>query len=117
MSTHKLPNYLRLYRKRLGFSEHEIALLLGVRHGSQVSRYEHFYRVPSLRTALAYHAIFRTSNPEIFGGLFQKVEGQVRKRARRLLRKLEKAPHEPKNSRKILWLRVLAGEVESPKLP
>jgi transcriptional regulator with XRE-family HTH domain len=113
----KLPNYLRLCRKRLGFSEDDIAFLLGVRHGSQVSRYEHFHRVPSLLTALAYHVIFRTSPPELFGGNYEKVERKVRARAKRLLRRLEAEPSDRSTARKLAWLRLLAGESEAPLEP
>lgn len=117
MSSRKLPNYLRLYRKRLGFSEDEIAFLLGVRHAGQVSRYEHFHRVPCLLTALAYHVILRTSPPELFGGKYQKVERQVRRRAKRLLKKLEEGGAGRSSARKLAWLRLLAGEIEPPHEP
>jgi transcriptional regulator with XRE-family HTH domain len=115
MSSRKLPNYLRLHRKRIGFSEDEIAFLLGVHTAGQVSRYEHFHRVPSLLTALAYHVIFRTSPPELFGGKYQKVEQQIRRRAKRLLRKFEAEKPNRRSERKLLWLRLLAGEEEPPK--
>ena len=112
MSSRKLPNYLRLNRKRLGFSEEEIAFLLGTHTACQVSRYEHFHRVPRLMTALAYHVIFRTSPPELFGGKYQKVERQIRRRAKHLLRRLEQRPARNSNTRKLAWLRLLAGETE-----
>lgn len=115
MPARKLPNYLRLHRKRIGFSEDEIAFLLGVRTAGQVSRYEHFHRAPGLRTALAYHVIFRTSPPELFGGMYQKVEREVRRRAKRLLRKLEAKPKRLAHARKLIWLRLLAEEIKAPQ--
>src|SRR5258708_4349170 len=54
----KLPNYLRMYRKRSGLSQEETALLLGYPNGQQVSRCERFTRQPSLQTILAYEAVF-----------------------------------------------------------
>lgn len=114
MPSGKLPNYLRLHRKRLGFSEKEIAFLLGLRCSSQVSRYEHFRRVPNLMTALAFHAIFRTASPELFGGKFETVEREIVKRAKRLLKKFEGQPGSAAMARKLLWLRILVGEVEAP---
>ena len=112
MSSRKLPNYLRFHRKRIGFSENEIAFLLGVRNAGQVSRYEHFHQTPNLLTALTYHVIFQTSPPALFGGKYQKVEGQVRRRAKRLLRRLESGPSNRSTARKLAWLRVLAGQGE-----
>lgn len=109
MSAAKLPNYLRQHRKRLGFSEAEIAFLLGVKNGSQVSRYEYFHRVPSLRTALAYNVIFRTREPELFGGVYEDVARKVRQRAKRLLKRLQAKPANRSTERKILWLRSIAG--------
>ena len=115
MPSPELPNYLRLHRKRLGFSESDVAFLLGVRHGSQVSRYEHFRRIPSLTTVLAYHVIFRTSTAELFGGKFRKIERDIRKRAAKLLKKLEGQIPKNGNSRKRAWLRILAGESAPPQ--
>src|SRR5690242_4794372 len=114
MSRQKLPNYLCLHRKRLGFSVKEIAFLLGVKNGSQVSRYEHFRRVPSLPTALAYHAIFRTSPPELFGGMYEKVAKEVAQRAKRLLRRVEAQRNGRAKTRKIEHLCLLAGESMRP---
>ena len=84
MTSSKLPNYLRVYRKRLGLSQNEVAFLLGWRNASQPSRYEHFSRVPALRTALALAVIFQVSVCELFSGEYQKVENAVRRQAQRL---------------------------------
>jgi len=82
MAYSQLPNYLRANRKRLALSQDEVAFLLGTKNGAKVSRYEHFVRVPSLETALAYEAIFKRSASELFGGLYQKVELEVAERAK-----------------------------------
>src|SRR5437667_8625700 len=76
-----LQNYLRANRKRLALSQDDVAFLLGTRSGGKVCRYEHFVRLPSLETALAYEAIFRRSVSELFPGLYQKVERDVAERA------------------------------------
>ena len=84
MFTSQLPNYLRANRKRLAFSQDEVAFLLGAQGGAKVCRYERFVREPSLETALACEAIFKTSASELFGGLYQKVEREVAERAKML---------------------------------
>jgi transcriptional regulator with XRE-family HTH domain len=82
MTFPQLPNYLLANRKRMALSQDEVAFLLGAQSGAKVCRYERFVRVPSLETALAYEAIFKTSASELFGGLYQKVEKEVAVRAR-----------------------------------
>jgi len=84
MSSPQLPNYLRANRKRLALSQRDVAFLLGVQSGAKASRYEHFARVPSLGTALAYEVIFKRSVSELFGGLYQKAEREVAARAKAL---------------------------------
>lgn len=95
MATHKLTNYVRTYRKRLGFSQDEIAFLLDCKSGAKVSRYEHFRREPSLRTALAYEVIFQVPVSTLFAGIFQTVEQKTLRRIRGLSDKLYAAdfPH------------------------
>jgi len=84
MTSPQLPNYLKANRKRLALSQDELAFLLGAQSGTKVCRYERFVREPSLETALAYEAIFKTSASELFGGLYQKVEREVAERAKTL---------------------------------
>jgi len=84
MPSPQLSNYLRSNRKRLALSQGEVAFLLGMENSAEVSRYENFERIPSLETALAYEVIFGMPLSEIFGGLYQRVEGGVANRARML---------------------------------
>ena len=97
----KLPNYLRTYRKRKGFTQDEIAYLLGSYSGAKVSRYERFKRLPTLQTALAYQIIFDNPTEELFIGVFQKVERNTIKRIKSLTRKLEKEKPNPFTARKV----------------
>lgn len=82
----QLPNYLRSNRNRLGLSQRDVAFLLGVRYGAKISRYENFARISRLETALALEAIYKRTVSELFGGLYQKAERQVAKRAKTLLK-------------------------------
>lgn len=85
MQQRQLPNYLRANRKRLGLSQKDVAFLLGGQSGAKISKYENFSRTPSLEAALALEAIHKRSVSELFGGLYQKAEGKVAKRAKTLL--------------------------------
>ena len=84
----QLRNYLRSYRKRAGFSQAEIAFLFGAENPAKVSRYEHAHRQPSLRTVLAYEAVFRVPSRDLFAGAFRETKRMIQKRAAILLKKL-----------------------------
>jgi len=107
-SSHKLPNYLRTHRKRAGFSQEEIALLLGSRSGAHVCRYERFTRQPTLATALAFEVIFRAPAKELFAGVYRNVERRVAARAVLLARKAATHPERLAAS-KLQALQTMAG--------
>ena len=102
-----LQSYLRTYRKRSGFSQDEIAFLLGNQSGAKVSRYERRARRPLLETALAYEAVFQVPAKELFAGLYQKVEKRTRKRAQLLAEKLGTAKPQRSTARKLRMLSTL----------
>jgi transcriptional regulator with XRE-family HTH domain len=81
MPSPQLSNYLRSNRKRLVLSQGEVAFLLGRETSAEISRYENFERLPSLETALAYEVICGRPLSEIFGGVYQRAEQEVGKRA------------------------------------
>lgn len=93
-----LSNYLHTDRKRLALSQEEVGFLIGINgegKGIKVSRDENSARVPDLRTALAYEAIYGKPVRELFAGLYEQVEGDVAKRAK-LLRHREATKLKPK---------------------
>ncbi|MCI0423100.1 MAG: helix-turn-helix domain-containing protein [Acidobacteria bacterium] len=101
MRTLKLPNYLRSYRKRLGFTQDELAFLLCLHSGSKVCRYEQYRQHPSLKTALAYQVVFRASAEELFAGMFQAIQSKSQKRADLLLKRLQRRKGDPLTARKL----------------
>ena len=100
MTSQRLPNYLRAYRKRAALSQEEVAYLLGCLSGAKVCRYERFLREPELVTALACQIIFRRPVGELFPGILEKVEREVISRARILERKAAKETGQPLPDRK-----------------
>lgn len=108
-----LESYLRTYRRRSGFSQDEVAFLLGAQSGAKVSRYERLARQPSLRTVFAYEVIFRTPARDLFAGMYQKVENATRARARRLGKKLSDAKPAKVTLRKQAMLESLTAGVGS----
>src|SRR5207245_5960688 len=109
----RLPNYLKTYRKRAGLSQDEVAFLLGCRSGAKVSRYERLARRPSLETAFAYEAVFGVPARELFAGVFEKVEGQIKKRARVLAGKLGVTETDRTIRRKLASLNAMTSMPES----
>lgn len=108
MST-PLPNYLRTFRRQAHLSQEELARLLGAMAGSSVLRHEDYQRMPILRTALRYAAVFRTDPREIFAGQYAKERRVVLKQAKLLLDELEVTPG---NAQKIAFLQVLVEDNE-----
>jgi len=121
MATLKLQNYLRMYRKRSGLTQREVAFLLGCENGAQVSRYEKRRRLPPLRTALACETVLGIPIAELFAGMNDAVGKEVRKRLLGLRSKLQgkvsggaRKSEVRINEQKLRWLaeRVGIGPVE-----
>src|SRR2546428_10823137 len=112
MASHRLPNYLKTYRKRAGLSQDEVAFLLGCRSGAKVSRYERLARRPSLETAFAYEAVFGVPARDLFAGVYEKVESDIVKRARVLAGKLTAAKPDRVMLRKLQSLKAMNSAPE-----
>lgn len=105
MATRKLDNYLRTHRKRAGFSQAEMAFLLGGGRGTKVSRYERFKRLPELPTAFAYQVTFGIPASELFAGVFEQIRRNTVRRIRTLYRRLDTAPPNRLTTQKLAALK------------
>jgi transcriptional regulator with XRE-family HTH domain len=103
----KLHNYLRTYRKRVGFSQADVAFLLGCARGSKVSRYERCARQPSLRCALAYSVVLGVPLPELFAGVHAQVEQKIVNRAGALTNRLVAAKTDGVTAQKLAALKAI----------
>jgi transcriptional regulator with XRE-family HTH domain len=108
MPTPKLNNYLRTFRKMRGFTQREMAFLLGCHNAAKVSRYEHSRRVPSLDTIFAYETILGASARELFAGIQERAVRRALHRVRLLRRRLERQSRNPILTRKVEFLRAVA---------
>lgn len=108
MRAQKLENYLRTYRKQSGLTQREVAFLLGCETGAQVSRYERRRRLPPLRTALAFEAIFGVPVERLFAGIRETVGANVEERIERLGTELQKqsakGSQAQMTAQKLCWL-------------
>ena len=105
MSSRTLTNYIRASRKKFGFSQKELAILLGCENGEAVSRYERFVRIPTLRTALALEIVLKTAVNDLFRGEFRKVERLIQRRAKQLSARLEHNSRKRATSNKMARLK------------
>ena len=106
MASPKLEHYLRACRKRSGLSQREVGYLLGAKTKAQVSLYERQH-APPLRTALAFEALFGAPVSEIFAGMRESVEKELKRRARSLASELQAqdGKRNPRvTSQKLQWL-------------
>jgi len=106
MSRHVL-NYLRAHRRRSGFTQRELSLLLGANSEAKVSRYERSIRKPCLEAAFACQVIFGASPHQLFPGKYALVEQAVIKRAHLLVRTLRSREPTPLINHKIRVLRAI----------
>ncbi len=88
--THKrLDNYLKAYRRQSGLTQSEVAFLLGSENDAQVCRYEKRRHRPPIHTALACEAIFGAPISELFAGVRDSSNDEVRKRMSELRSRLQ----------------------------
>ncbi len=88
MRNDKLPNYLRTYRKRSGFSQEELAFVVQLSDKSELCKLERFHREPSHRTAVACAMALRVSTAQLFAGIEVSTEKETTRRLRRLRKRL-----------------------------
>jgi transcriptional regulator with XRE-family HTH domain len=116
MKTRRLKNYLKMYRKRIGLTQEELAFLLGAKGDSKVSRYENSRRIPIFRAILGYSVIFQAPLQDLFAGHYDEVVIIIHKRAKRLQAKLGISPESPRLAHKMKFLEELIhGEASRNK--
>ena len=84
-----LKSYLRTFRRRWGFTQKELAFLIGAESATTISRVEQVKRLPNFAAAVACLILFDTNAFEIFPGLFSEIRDRVRERANRLYEELQ----------------------------
>ena len=72
------PNELLVYRRRMRFSQKQVARLLGHRDVSMISRYEQGRSLPPLLTALKLEILYRLPVAYLYSELYRGLKDQVR---------------------------------------
>ncbi len=71
-------NNLVLYRRRMGFTQKQVARLLGHRGTSMISHYEHGRANPPLVAALSLEIILRTPVAFLFPQIYDQTKRRIR---------------------------------------
>ena len=77
-------NSLILYRRRMGFTQKQIAGLLGQRDTSMISHYEHGRSLPPLPIALSLEIILRVPVAFLFPGIYDELKSRIRQQEEEL---------------------------------
>ena len=75
----KHPNSLAHYRKRMGFTQEQVAQLLGYRTRDALSRMEMGYSLPRLCTALQFAALYRIPVDFLYHEKYVALRDEIRK--------------------------------------
>ena len=115
--TRSLPNYIRTLRKREALSQEDLAFLTGDLRRQSIDRHERFENAPRLAQALAYAAVFRIDPRELFAGLHEGAQAQVRRRAKQLIKRSKGELPTKTLETKLAFLEELSGSLEPHYVP
>lgn len=83
-------NYLKLYRRKMGYTQKEVAALLGVKSSTAISNYENNKKSPSLLTLLKLEIILRTPVAFLYKDWYLEFKKQIRDKESKDKRKKSK---------------------------
>ena len=78
------PNHLIIYRQRMGFTQAQVAQLLGHRDSKRISNLELGRRLPSLQTSLRLAIIYRVPVDFLYSEMYSAHREQIRAREQTL---------------------------------
>ena len=111
----RFQTYLRPSRRRWGFTQGELAFLIGYRTGKSISRIEALKQTPTLNAALSCAVIFNTAPVKLFPSALYEAEQLVLDRANELYEELQGDPS--KSTRiKLDFLEVLIARLKSNRM-
>ena len=87
-----LTAYLRPLRRRYGFTQEELAFLIGIKSRTAVSRIEGSKRKPSLAAVYICALLFNTPPPHLFPDLMSELHEALLRRANELYEELQGNP-------------------------
>jgi transcriptional regulator with XRE-family HTH domain len=88
----RLNSYLRTFRRRFGFTQKELAFLIGMGSRTAVSRIERSKRKPSVEALIECAFLFEASELDLFPTLISELQKDVLERANELYEELQGEP-------------------------
>lgn len=85
----KVKNCLRLYRKKNGLQQKEVASLMGFKTTTSISHYERGSKFPSLRNALRLEIVYHTPVAFLFRELYEDLKKEIQVRREKSLKNYE----------------------------
>lgn len=82
-----MPNRLRKYRRISGFSQKQVAKMLGLKNSSQISRWENGMRFPSLKNLLRLSILYWTLPEALYIDHVRELRKEIKEREERYLLK------------------------------
>jgi len=75
-----IPNTLRLHRKTMGYTQKQVASLLGLHDSVPISMWEKGALLPSTINLIKLSLIYRTYPNELYSDVFLKLREELRKK-------------------------------------
>ena len=82
-----IPNRLRKHRKLMGYTQKDVALLLGLHNTNRISRWEKGLCFPSVVNLIKLSIIYRTFPNELYFDLLLELRHELLKKERELFSK------------------------------
>ena len=79
-----IPNRLWRYRQRMGFSQPQVAAILGLLSRHHICEYERGQKRPTLVTALKFEIVYRVPVAFLYPELYKQLKERLRAREERL---------------------------------
>jgi len=73
----RLPNNLRKHRKEMKLSQKDVAVLLGFKNSSLISRWEHGVTMPSSISLFKLSALYQRQIEELFIDHYRAIKDEV----------------------------------------
>ena len=76
MERGRIPNRLKQYRRRAGYSQKKVARILKLRDASMLSRWEHGVAVPMLSQVFMLASIYNILPHELYDELWNRIASE-----------------------------------------
>ncbi len=91
----RIPNCLRKFRKVSGYTQRQVALILGVRTTGMISRWENGSRLPSPINIFRLAALYGTLADALYIDMMRRLREEIKASRERFYAKSRKLPGRP----------------------